>query len=202
MTLPESERIRQALTHKSAPGVSYERLEWLGDAILGAVVTATLYTERPDLPPGELTLARATVVNQRSLAEAARALGLSEQLQLGDNERKLGRHREPKLLSDAFEAVVGAIFLDSGYHAAAEFVQKALAEVIAHATPKKSAKNVLMEHLQARGQGTPLYEVQHATLDSVTVVARGPGGTILGVGTGRSQSEAETAAAEDALARV
>jgi ribonuclease III len=198
--------IRQALTHRSAASgsvASYERLEWLGDALIGAVVTRALFDKNPTLPPGDLTLIRASIVNQATLADAARDLGLSEQLILGENERKLGRQNEPKLLSDAFEALVGALSLLSGSAVAEAFVLEQLAVKINAATPIKPIKSRLMESLQALGRGTPRYILsQNSAPLTVSVSVQDAAGQTLGVGSGRSQSEAETAAATDAQSKL
>jgi ribonuclease-3 len=152
----------QALTHRSAPGNSYERLEFLGDAVLDVVVSEALYHARPDAAEGDLSRLRASLVRDTSLAELAADLGLGEHLVLGSGERKAGGHRRESILADALEALFGAVYLDRGFETAAEFVRHAFGdrlEKFPHADDLRDPKTQLQEWLQARGLGLPDYEL-------------------------------------------
>ena len=187
---------------------SNERLEFLGDAVLGMVVAEALYQEMPDAGEGLLTATRSALVRRETLAEVARDLGLGAYLQLGRGEAASGGREKEKNLADAFEAVVAAVYLDQGYPAARAFVlrhlQPKMQESRAHGTTP-NYKAMLQEHLQSKNQPVPRYRV---------VSAIGPDhekeftaeallhDTILGRGTGRSRKAAETAAASSALAQL
>ena len=152
----------QALTHRSAPGNSNERFEFLGDAVLDVVVSEALYHARPDAAEGDLSRLRASLVRDTSLAELAADLGLGEHLILGSGERKAGGHRRESILADALEALFGAVYLDSGFETAAEFVRRtfgARLERFPHVDDLRDPKTQLQEWLQARGMGLPDYEL-------------------------------------------
>ena len=111
--------LQQALTHRSAPGASNERLEFLGDAVLDIVISEVLFHALPDAPEGDLSRLRASIVRDTSLAGVAAELGIGEQLILGSGERKTGGHRRQSILADALEALLGAVYLDSDFDTAA-----------------------------------------------------------------------------------
>ena len=119
--------LQQALTHRSAPGNSNERLEFLGDAVLDIVVSEELFHSLPDAPEGDLSRLRASLVRDTSLADIAAELGIGEHLILGSGERKTGGHRRQSILADALEALFGAVYLDSGFDAAADLIRRVYA---------------------------------------------------------------------------
>ena len=151
-----------ALTHRSAGRTNYERLEFLGDAVLTLVVAMRLYDAYPDADEGELSRYRATLVNGRSLAEVAADLGLGDRLRLGGGEMKSGGFRRDSILADALEAVFGAVHLDGGLVAAEAVISRLFAARVA-ALPGvaelKDPKTRLQELLQGRGLGLPAYAV-------------------------------------------
>jgi len=120
--------LQQALTHRSASNRNNERLEFLGDAVLDFVVSEVLYEVRPEASEGDLSKLRASLVKDESLAELALQLGLGEHLILGTGERKTGGHRRESILADALEAIFGAVFLDNGFQAAKELINRVYEE--------------------------------------------------------------------------
>ena len=154
--------LRQALTHRSYGALHNERLEFLGDGVLNCVIASLLYHRFPRLPEGDLSRLRANLVNQDCLSQLALALELGECLLLGEGELKSGGFRRPSILADALEAVLGAAFLDGGYGAAADIVQRVYAPIVAELDPKaliKDAKTLLQEYLQGRRLPLPRYQV-------------------------------------------
>jgi ribonuclease-3 len=152
-----------ALTHRSASGKNYERLEFLGDAVLNLVVAEHLYRAFPDATEGDLSRLRARVVSSEPLAEAAAELALGEALLLGSGELKTGGYRRKSILADAFEAVCGALFLDGGFEVAARVIDRLFQARIAALPPPdalKDAKTLLQEYLQSRGLALPRYLVE------------------------------------------
>jgi ribonuclease-3 len=146
--------LERALTHRSAAPSHNERLEFLGDALVGAIVAEALYARWPRAAEGELTRARAELVRESSLAALARRLELGARILLGPGEMKSGGHRRDSILADAFEAVVGAIYLDAGFETCRTVVLPWFAEAIDALPPPhklgKDAKTRLQEWLQAR----------------------------------------------------
>lgn len=197
--------LRAALTHPSAgaEGRAFERLEFLGDAILTLLVGLHLYETYPDLRPGELTRLRASMVNRTTLAQAASQLGLPPLLRLGKGEERHGRQRV-SLLAAAFEALVAALYLDRGLKTAMSFLKRRLLTLL---SPDFSLdpKSELQNHLQAVLKMVPRYRLvrhwgpPHAPRFSVAVEAAGQR---LGRGTGPSRRQAERAAARAALAHL
>ena len=161
----------QALTHRSAaretakgpPGQSAhnERLEFLGDAVLGQIVAAHLYRALPSATESEMTLKRATLVRRETLADLARSLRLGETIRLGAGERRSGVVDNDSVLSDAFEAVVGSLYLDGGYTAAQRFVAMAMGRRFEalDEIATKDAKTRLQEFMQGQGLPLPAYEI-------------------------------------------
>ena len=206
--------LRLALTHPSVAHESLsavqhnQRLEFLGDAVLGLALTRELYDKFPGFGEGPLTKARAHMVNRRALAALARRLGVGEHLILSRGEESSGGRERQSCLADAFEAVVGAIFLDGGFDAAREFTlrcfQNELAEV--KGIPAlENPKGELQETLQARSPHAPRYELTLAAgpdHDRVFECAVFHESVELGRGRGKSKKAAESAAAEAALARL
>jgi ribonuclease-3 len=205
------ERLTLALTHRSfahenrrAPGDN-ERLEFLGDSILGAAAAELLYAGFPEASEGELTRRRADLVCERSLAALAERLGLPEALLLGRGEEKSGGRKKPRLLASALEAIVGAVYADGGFAAAHAVAQRVLApalEALAADAGAGDFKSRLQERLQAERKIAPRYELEgtegpeHARTFRVVVLLEGER---LGEGSGRSKLEAEQAAAAAAL---
>lgn len=158
----ESRLLAQALTHRSYGTPHNERLEFLGDSVLNCVVAVELFERFGALPEGELSRLRAHLVRQRALHGLAQALGLGRHLQLGEGELKSGGSARPSILADAFEAIVGAIFLDGGFGAAREAVRRLYEPLLADLDPQalgKDPKTLLQELLQARKIALPRYSV-------------------------------------------
>ncbi len=200
--------VELALRHRSHAqehgGESNERLEFLGDAVLDLVVADATFRSYPDLAEGALTNVRKGVVSTESLARVASTLRLGDWLLLGKGEQSSGGSEKPALLADAFEAVLGAIYLDGGLRAAEDFVARHLGEAIeveVAAPGQGDAKTVLQEFAVAVGYSAPVYEVEGSgpdherTFDAVVTV----NGTVAGRGRGRSKKAAEQAAARAAL---
>lgn len=151
-----------ALTHRSAGSDNNERLEFLGDAVLGLAIAETLYERRPGLAEGDLTRMRAHLVNRETLAELAIELNLGAFLTLGSGERRTGGEQRHSILEDALEAVIGAVFLDSGYAAARAMVQRLFAKRLKSlpgAEILKDPKTRLQERQQAQKLEIPVYTV-------------------------------------------
>jgi ribonuclease-3 len=151
-----------ALTHSSAGASSNERLEFLGDAILGFVIAAELYARYPQAPEGELSRMRASLVNQQSLADIATSVQLGELLILGPGELKSGGRARASILSDAVEAVLGAIYLDGGLEAARQTILQIYGTMLqstGQVERRKDSKTRLQEFLQSKSLPLPVYEV-------------------------------------------
>lgn len=151
-----------ALTHSSASALSNERLEFLGDAILGFVIAAELYARYPEAPEGELSRMRASLVNQQSLADIANSVQLGELLILGPGELKSGGRSRASILSDAVEAVFGAIYIDGGLEAARQTILQIYGKILLNtgkAEHRKDSKTRLQEFLQSKSVALPVYEV-------------------------------------------
>lgn len=154
--------LRQALTHRSFGASHNERLEFLGDSVLNCVIASELFGRFPEMAEGELSRARAALVNQQSLHAVALRIGLGSHLMLGDGELRSGGNQRPSILADCVEALIGAAFLDRGYAAAHDLVARLLAPELASAEPgnfSKDAKTLLQEFLQARRIALPRYVV-------------------------------------------
>jgi len=154
--------LRQALTHRSFGVPHNERLEFLGDGVLNCVVAAVLYERFAQLPEGELSRLRASLVNQQSLFGAAQQINLGSELLLGEGELKSGGAQRPSILADALEALIGAAFLDGGFDAAYAMVLHLFARQFEDADPQnvaKDAKTQLQEYLQSRRIALPQYSV-------------------------------------------
>ena len=208
--------LRQALTHasfgheKRQRTPDNQRLEFLGDAVLQLVVTEELYRRFPDLPEGRLTVLRARLVNRHHLQALAQQLELGEHLILGRGEENSRGRQRGSILADAVEAVLGAVFADSGWPEVRPIILRLLESSLAemageddghHANPKGS----LQEKLQAEGEQPPAYRClaesgpPHARIYEIVVEWQG---RELGRGQGASKKEAETRAAEAALAAL
>lgn len=149
-----------ALTHRSVGRPNNERLEFLGDALLGSIVAELLYEAHPRASEGELSRLRAQLVNGQALALLARELELGERLKLGPGELKSGGFRRDSILADAFEALVAAVYLDGGFAICRDVVRTLFAQRVADLPrSSKDAKTRLQEWLQARGLPLPVYEL-------------------------------------------
>ena len=210
-TFRDGELLRLALTH---PSVTHEssalifhnqRLEFLGDAVLSLVLTQELYEKFESFGEGPLTKARAQMVNRRSLADQARRLRLGEHLVLSHGEEISGGRARQSSLADAFEALLGALFLDGGYEAAREFILKNFRDVFgeqAEIPNLENPKGELQEMLQEKSAEAPRYELLSVTgpdHDRVFECAVLHGGVELGRGKGKSKKAAESEAAVAAL---
>jgi len=203
------ELARQALTHRSHGTPHNERLEFLGDGLLNCTVAALLYERFPALPEGDLSRLRAALVNQSSLSELARELGLGERLRLGEGELKSGGFRRPSILADALEALLGAVYLDAGFDAVRASVQRLFADRLERAEKSpvdKDPKTELQEHLQGRGLQLPRYAVMktegEAHDQTFTVECRVDDLALAASGSGPSRRAAEQAAAAGVLAKL
>jgi ribonuclease-3 len=196
----------RALTHRSFAyengGLpTNERLEFLGDSVLGLIVTDTLFRRHPDLPEGNLAKLRAAVVNSRALASVARGLNLGGYVRLGKGEEATGGRDKSSILADTLEAVIGAVYLDGGLDAADALVHRLFDPVIARSARLGAGldwKTSLQELTAAQELGGPEYLVEESGPDhqkSFMAVAR-IGGQVYGSGEGRSKKEAEQQAAE------
>jgi ribonuclease-3 len=156
----ELKLLEEALTHRSRGGVNYERLEFLGDSVLNLVISSRLFELKPDAQEGDLSRMRARLVRGESLTDIASGLGLGKQLILGEGEMKSGGFRRASILADAFEALLGAIFLDSDYASCRTVILDLfdpLIEKLPGTEELKDAKTRLQEWLQGRGRPLPEY---------------------------------------------
>ena len=195
-----------AVTHRSAAAEHNERLEFLGDSILNCSVARLLYDAHPQVDEGDLSRLRATLVSGDTLAEVAGELGLGEHLRLGSGELKTGGFRRASILADALEAILGAIFLDSGFDAAAAAVAHIMGPRLATlpaADTLKDPKTRLQEALQARGLALPVYTLTTVAgephLQSFTVNCEVPAFGLAAAGEGGSRRRAEQLAAATVL---
>jgi ribonuclease III len=202
----QPELCQAAMTHRSAGAEHNERLEFLGDSLLNCSVARLLYDAHPLADEGALSRLRATLVSGETLAQIAGELKLGEHLRLGSGELKTGGFRRASILADALEALLGAIFLDSGFAAAAAAVAKIMAPRMAElpaADTLKDPKTRLQEALQARGLALPVYTLTAATGDphmqSFTVTCQVPVLGMSAVGEGASRRRGEQLAAAKLL---
>ncbi len=196
--------LQRALTHRSFSSEHYERLEFLGDAVLSLAVSSMLYERLGDLAEGELSRVRANLVKQETLHQLAVGLGLPGLLRLGEGEARSGGHRRPSILADALEAVIGAVHLDAGYAAAEAVVQRLFRDL--EITPgmqaaAKDPKTELQEWLQARKMKVPVYRVAgvlgaaHKQTFDVECDVPELGASERGIGSSRRAGEQAAAAA-------
>jgi ribonuclease-3 len=191
-----------ALTHRSAGPLHNERLEFLGDALLGLIVAEELYRRFPMADEGQLTRLRASLVKKETLAALAREIDLGRHLRLGEGERRTGGWHRDSILANAFEAVVGAIYLDSGYDTCRDKVVTLFRERLSGAIPDtlpKDPKTELQEWLQSRRQPLPGYEVvsvdgeHHNQVFTVQCSCPGLDASVIGQGSSRRRAEQEAA---------
>jgi len=211
ITMRRPELLRQAVTHKSAEQEltlpANERLEFLGDAVLGLAVAGYLYRTYPGLPEGDLTKFKAVAVSETILAEVAQDLGLGRFLVLSKGEEQSGGRTRGSLLADALEAVFGAIYLDRGQTTARRVILDLLKEklsAIERAEHELDYKTLLQEQVQEVHRTPPTYRVvdeQGPDHDRTFVAEVRVGGKVLGRGVGKSKKQAEQAAAREALGK-
>jgi len=207
--------LEQALVHSSYinenPGfssASNERLEFLGDAVLGFVVAEKLYQDFPKFSEGEMTKLRSALVRRDSLARMARAISLSDYLYLGRGEEASGGRHKPVNLAGALEAVIAAIFLDQGLATTKNFTLELINAELQRVVSRGAVidyKSQLQELIQARQQLTPTYHIVEAVgpgHDRRFTVEVRVGNSVLGRGSGKSKKEAETEAASSALQQL
>ncbi|HIF72024.1 MAG TPA: ribonuclease III [Dehalococcoidia bacterium] len=204
-----------ALTHQSyvnehpdVPPVSNERLEFLGDSIVGMIVADRMFTGAPDLPEGDLTVRRSQVVRRETLAKAARKIGLGEWLVMGKGEATAGGADRASNLADTFEAVVGALYIDRGYRQARTLVNRWLGEHVDEALrteTQKDPKSLLQEYLQGNGSKPPRYRLVSETgtpSDLVFTMEVVIDSKPIATGSGSRKVDAEREAANRALNRL
>ncbi|MBI2843091.1 MAG: ribonuclease III [Armatimonadetes bacterium] len=202
--------LQQALTHRSYLGESNgtesnERLEFLGDSVLGIAVCEYLYKTYTDRTEGELAKAKAVAVSEPVLAEAAKDLGLDEMILMGSGEEASGGRQRLSILSDTFEAVVAVAYLDGGLDAARDFILRALESILIDIERQehiRDYKSLLQELTQGRYKKAPKYVVvkeEGADHDKTFMVEARLDGDLLGIGVGKSKKQAEQAAALQAL---
>lgn len=208
-TFQDPKLLENALTHSSCANESRgklqsnERLEFLGDSILGMVVADHLYRNHPDLPEGELTRIRAALVCEESLVEVAQALGLGQYLRLGKGEEAGGGRQRPSIRADAVEAVLAAVYLDGGIGSARKIIQKyILSREVAGLTKPHDYKTALQELVQRESGQVLRYRLtgeEGPDHNKRFFVAVDLNGTCVGAGNGRSKKEAEQMAAKAAI---
>ena len=208
-TFQNQKLLENALTHSSCANESRgrlssnERLEFLGDSILGMVVADHLYRNHPDLPEGELTRTRAALVCEESLVEVAQELGLGEYLRLGKGEEAGGGRQRPSIRADAVEAVLAAVYLDGGIGSARKIIQKyILRREVAGLTKPHDYKTALQELVQRESGQVLRYRLtgeEGPDHNKRFFVAVDLNGACIGSGTGRSKKEAEQMAAKAAI---
>jgi len=201
--------LAQALTHRAFGSPNYERLEFLGDSVLGCVITEFLFQKLPDLPEGKLSRIRAGLIREESLARIAGELGVSGFLRLDESTAKNEGAGRPSILADALEAIYGAVFLDEGYATARDVILRTFGTALSDLNPdavEKDAKTRLQEHLQAKRRQKPQYRVVSTSgakqsltfevecvVEDLALVARG---------TGSSRQRAEQQAAAGLLKQL
>ena len=212
VTFNEPSRLEQALIHSSYSNEnpdfalsSNERLEFLGDAVLGFVVAEKLYEDYPDYPEGKMTKLRAALVRRETLARIARGICLGNHLSLGKGEEMSGGRNKPANLAAALEAVIAAVYFDQGMAGVRDFILRMIEpelSLVEETNIIADYKSELQELIQSRRQQAPTYHVvnaigpDHGKIFTVEVRLNG---SVLGRGTGKSKKAAETAAARSAL---
>lgn len=204
--------LRQALTHRSFTQdedstYSNERLEFLGDSVLGIVISQYLYTKYPRKTEGELAKIKAVAVSEPVLAEAAVCVGLPDMVLMSAGEESSGGRARSSILADAFEAIIAVVYIDCGLEVAREFILRCLQDSLAEIEQKdfvRDFKTVLQEKTQAVCKKVPEYRIVSETgadHDKTFTVNVHLNGSMLGSGQGKSKKQAEQMAAQNALAR-
>lgn len=200
---------KRAMTHRSASGKHNERMEFLGDSVLGLIISDALYHRMPEASEGYLSRLRASLVNESVLAELSTELRLGELLSLGTGEVKSGGVNRKSILADALEALIASVYLDRGLEATNTFVLS-LYETRLETLPKeeelKDPKSRLQEYLQSKGHGLPEYNLVLATGDAhrqtFTAECKIPSLKITTQGVSSSRRKAEQISAESAYKKV
>lgn len=210
-TFDQPELLRRAMTHRSAGGAHYERLEFLGDSVLSFMISERIYAHFPAADEGDLSRVRARLVKGDTLAEIASEMGLSGYLRMGSGEMKSGGRRRESVMADAVEAIIGALYLDGGLEPCQALVDRYFQPRLLALPPLtrlKDPKTRLQEYLQGRRRPRPEYElvesvnnnathasrfVVHCSVDGIDQPVRGEGET---------RRKAEQAAAEAALEQL
>lgn len=202
----DSSLLKLALTHRSKGSSNYERLEFLGDSILGFVVADWLYTNYPKLAEGKLSRMRSSLVRKETLAIVARDLGLSKFLLLGEGELKSGGFNRDSILSDTVESIIGALYLDAGFNVARDFIYSHFSVQFAGISEQstfKDAKSKLQEAMQKQSYGLPCYDIVETVGEQheqhFTVECDLPDLLIKAKATAKSRRGAEQTAAEQVL---
>lgn len=203
------EILKQALTHRSVGKGNNERLEFLGDSILGFVIAQWLYDNYPTLSEGKLSRMRSSLVKGATLAEVARHYNLSEQLILGVGELKSGGFNRSSVLADAVEAVIGAVFLDQGIDSARTFILDVMNDWLNKVNPNvtdKDAKTRLQEYLQKNGYPLPDYELLEKFgkdhMQTFKIQCEIPDFNLKAITISKSRKKAEQLAAEEILKQI
>jgi ribonuclease III len=203
-----------SLTHRSVARTSgnhqpsNERLEFLGDSVLGLVIAERLYSDRPLATEGDLTKLKAMLVNESALSQVAIEVGINRFVFMSPEEERSGGRERPSIISDAFEAVIGAVFIDGGLEEARRLVLELIysrKDSIISDSSQQNYKGDLLELIQGRGEGMPLYEIASEIgpdHDKTFHVVVSLNGTRLGDGVGSSKKEAEQRAACMALEKL
>ena len=207
----DAAKLRRALTHSSyvpGDGGDNERMEFLGDAVLELCVSEELFFRFPKMQEGQLTKSRASIVCEAALFDAAKGIGLGEYLLLGRGEDANGGREKPSILSDAFEAVIAAIYLDGGFTPARDFIHRFVLPLLDLSVPvfEKDHKTRLQELIHARTHGRQvtyrLVGESGPDHDKTFTMQAVLDGEVLGEGSGHSKQSAGQAAAADALSRL
>lgn len=198
--------LRRALTHRSHGVPHNERLEFLGDSVLNCVIASRLYHLHTRVAEGDLSRMRAHLVKEQTLSEIALTLDLGDYLKMGEGELKSGGFRRPSILADTLEAIIGAIYLDAGFSAAEQVIERLFEPLMKGLDPKtlgKDPKTLLQEYLQGRKIPLPNYTVLsisgEAHQQSFEVECLIPALNVRACGTGVSRRSAEQQAADSAL---
>jgi ribonuclease-3 len=202
----QPELLQRALTHRSKSSVNSERLEFLGDAVLGLVIAEALHEGQTGADEGSLSRWRASLVRKETLVQIAAELSLGDAIQLGSGESRSGGHHRESILADGLEAIFGAVFLDSSFQQAQELILRLYDSRLRNLPASealKDSKTRLQEALQSAGHAVPVYEVENEEGPphdrQFEVSCRLPNLNINTTGTGSSRRKAEQLAAADAL---
>ena len=209
-TFKDKELLKTALTHSSYANENKlhednERLEFLGDSVLGFVTAEYLFSQFKNRPEGELTKLRAAVVCEKSLFKFAEKISLGQYIYMGKGEDHSGGRNRPSIVSDAFEAVIAAMYLDGGIDVVKPYILGFIAEAVKREASFKDNKSLLQEEIQKNKGNTISYEEigeSGPDHDKTFIFAVKLNGEVIGKGEGRSKKEAEQAAAGDALANL
>lgn len=203
--------LEEALTHRSFCEVrnsSYERLEFLGDSVIGLVISQFLYENFPQKTEGDLTKIKASLVSEITLTQVAQSLSLGHYIRISKEEEKAGGREKSSIISDAYEALIGAMFLDGGLSPAKRMIEKHILSRISQILQDKTIRNYkgeLLEYLQAQGRRLPRYELlqeegpDHEKKFTIAIFVKGEE---WGRGSGTTKKEAEQNAAKMGLERI